>query len=64
MTRGIYTPLNGDVKRALIDFAEQVDRDPRFQAARFVREGLVRAGALPPAEQKTAPATATSELPQ
>jgi hypothetical protein len=52
----MYVPLPDDqTRRALIDYATQQDRDPRVQAARFVREGLIREGALP-AEQKIAPA--------
>lgn len=58
MARGIYVPLDGELKRALVDVAVQQDRDPRFQAARFVREGLERVGALPSGEQKTTPAPA------
>jgi len=53
----MYVPLPDDqTHRALIDYAIDQDRDPRIQAARFIREGLIREGALPPAEQKTAPA--------
>jgi hypothetical protein len=44
----MYLPLTDREKSALRELSEREDRDPRFQAARFVREGLERAGALPP----------------
>jgi hypothetical protein len=43
----VYVPLTRDVKDALLTLAEREDRDPRRQAARLLRESLVRAGALP-----------------
>ena len=43
----LYIPLAEHEKQALLALARSEDRDPRSQAARFVREGLVRAGALP-----------------
>lgn len=42
----LYVPLSTTEKQALVDLARREDRDPRYQAARFVREGLIRAGAL------------------
>ncbi len=38
--------LNADELEALRAVAEREDRDPRRQAARLLRESLVRAGAL------------------
>jgi len=46
MARSIYVPLTTPAKEALYELAEREDRDPRIQAARFIREGLERAGAL------------------
>jgi len=45
--RRIQIPLDRDETRALVVLAERKDRDPRRQAARLVREGLIRAGVLP-----------------
>jgi hypothetical protein len=45
--RRIQIPLDHDETRALVILAESKDRDPRRQAARLVREGLIRAGVLP-----------------
>ena len=42
----MYLPLSEQEKKALRDLAAREDRDPRQQAARFVREGLRREGAL------------------
>lgn len=47
----MYLPLTDREKAALRELSEREDRDPRFQAARFVREGLERAGALSPSMQ-------------
>ena len=59
----MYVPFPDEqTRRALIDYAVEQDRDPRVQAARFVREGLERAGALTPAEQRAMPAP--SEAPR
>ncbi len=46
MPRSIYVPLPTPAKEALYELAEREDRDPRVQAARFIREGLQRAGVL------------------
>jgi hypothetical protein len=45
--KGIYVPLYTREREALIKFAMREDRDPRVQAARFIREGLKAAEALP-----------------
>jgi hypothetical protein len=42
----LYVPIEGEVKDALFTLAHREDRDPRFQIIRFVREGLIREGAL------------------
>ena len=42
----IYLTLRADEAEALRELARQEDRDPRRQAARFVREGLKQAGVL------------------
>jgi hypothetical protein len=44
--------LDADELEALRTVAEREDRDPRRQAARLLRDSLVRAGAL--TERKTA----------
>ena len=54
MAKGVYAPLYTREREALIKFAMREDRDPRAQAARFIREGLKAAGAL--TETTTAPA--------
>ncbi len=46
MARGIFVPLPDVPREALYELAEREDRDPRVQAARFIREGLQRAGVL------------------
>ncbi len=46
MARGIFVPLPDVPREALYELAEREDRDPRVQAARFIREGLARAGVL------------------
>jgi hypothetical protein len=50
--RSIYVPLDDRERKALRDLAEREDRDPRQQAARFVREGLRREGALEDARRE------------
>ena len=42
----IYVPLKTDVKAALLSRAQREDRDPRREAARLIRETLVRDGDL------------------
>ena len=45
--RPIYVPLPDEqTRRALVNIAEREFRDPRAQAAKFIVEGLKRAGAL------------------
>ncbi len=45
--RPIYVPLPDDqTRRALVNVAKREFRDPRAQAAKFIVEGLRRAGAL------------------
>ncbi len=45
--RPIYVPLPDEqTRRALVNIAEREFRDPRAQAAKFIVEGLQRAGAL------------------
>ena len=46
MAKGVYAPLYTQEREALIKFAMKEDRDPRVQAARFIREGLKAVGAL------------------
>ena len=50
MRRKIYVMLAPHEAGALLDLSLREDRYPQQQAARFIREGLARAGALP-AEQ-------------
>jgi hypothetical protein len=52
--------LYEDELDALRAIAEREDRDVRRQAARLVRDGLIRAGAL---IQETAPAEPASAVP-
>jgi hypothetical protein len=48
-------------RRALVELGLRQYRSPDEQAAFLIREGLIREGALPPAEQKTSlPAPAPS----
>ena len=56
----VYVPLPRDVKDALLTLAEREDRDPRRQAARLLREGLLRAGALPTDDTLTTGSPATA----
>lgn len=44
--RGLHVPLDERERRALLDIADDQDRDAKRQARRFIREGLIRAGAL------------------
>jgi hypothetical protein len=44
--RAIYVPLSAEEMKALRALGRREDRDLRRQAARMVREGLHRAGAL------------------
>ena len=45
--RPIYVQLPDEqTRRALVNVAESAFRDPRAQAAKFIVEGLKRAGAL------------------
>lgn len=53
MRRKIYVMLAPHEAGALLDLSLREDRYPQQQAARFIREGLARAGALP-AEQDAA----------
>ncbi len=43
----IYISLRPAEAEALLELCRREDRDPRRQAARLLREGLLRAGALP-----------------
>ena len=57
MPRSINVRLNEAEQDALVRFALREDRDPRVQAQRFIREGLIREGALtkaPPPEDDDA----------
>jgi hypothetical protein len=57
VARGIFVPLPDVPREVLYELAEREDRDPRVQAARFIREGLELAGALTDTtRQTTAPA--------
>jgi hypothetical protein len=45
--RPIYVPLPDEqTRRALVNVAEREFRDPRAQAAKYIVEGLKRAGIL------------------
>jgi hypothetical protein len=46
MPTTIYVTLRPVEAEALRDLARKEDRDPRRQAARFIRDGLERAGVL------------------
>lgn len=48
----LYIPLERDEARALVTLANREKRDPRLQAALFVRLGLERAGLLEQAAPK------------
>jgi hypothetical protein len=54
MPKGVYVPIYTCEREALIKFAMKEDRDPRVQAARFIREGLKAAGALDEEQARTA----------
>jgi hypothetical protein len=46
--RGFYVPISDPAtRRALVRLATREMRDPRYQAARFIVDGLRAAGALP-----------------
>ena len=60
MARGIFVPLPDVPRDALYELAEQEWRDPRDQAAKFIVEGLRRAGALND-ERSTALTTVSRE---
>jgi hypothetical protein len=55
----VYLPLTERERSALRRYAESEDRDPRIQAARFVREGLERVGIL----ERAAPTRETDDGP-
>ncbi len=61
MARGIFVPLPDVPRDALYELAEREWRDPREQAAKFIVEGLRRAGVLND-ERSTALATGPREL--
>ena len=62
--RPIYVPLPDEpTRRALVNIAEREFRDPRAQAAKFIVEGLKRAGALPTDDQPTDLTTAAPHGP-
>ena len=45
---GFYVPISDPAaRRALVNVATREMRDPRYQAARFILDGLRAAGALP-----------------
>jgi hypothetical protein len=44
--RRIILVLDPPEATALLDLAQREDRDPRRQASRILREGLIRAGTL------------------
>jgi hypothetical protein len=45
---GFYVPISDPItRRALVNVATREMRDPRYQAARFILDGLRSAGALP-----------------
>jgi hypothetical protein len=48
--RRISVPLDGFAVAALLRRAAREDRDPRIEAARLLREALVRCGDLPAPE--------------
>lgn len=48
MRSGFYVPISDPVaRRALVNVATREMRDPRYQAARFIMDGLRAVGALP-----------------
>jgi len=60
--RPIYVQLPDEqTRRALVNVAEREYRDPRAQAAKFIVDGLRRAGALADDERSAALTTATRE---
>ncbi len=56
----VYVPLYQNEIDALVRFSDRKDRDPRKQAARFVREGLIRAGVLTDERSDAAAAAAAA----
>ncbi len=61
--RPIYVPLPDEqTRRALVNVAESEFRDPRAQAAKFIVEGLKRAGAL--SDDRSATLVASSRGPE
>jgi hypothetical protein len=55
MAKSVYVPLYTREREALIKYAILAHRDPRVQAARFIREGLKAAGALDDAKSAGSP---------
>jgi len=51
--RKIYVMLDPREAGALLDLCQREDRYPQQQAARLIREGLTRAGALPADQSAT-----------
>jgi hypothetical protein len=48
LPRRISVPLDGFAVAALLQRASREDRDPRIEAARLLREALLRSGDLAP----------------
>lgn len=44
--KSICVPVSTTVREALVVLAWREEREPRRQAARLIREGLIRAGVL------------------
>jgi len=63
MAQRVYIPLYQREIEALVRLSQHEDRDPRSQAARFVREGLKHAGVLTD-ERSATPITTTSRGPE
>ena len=60
--RPIYVQLPDEqTRRALVNVAEREFRDPRAQAAKFIVDGLRRAGVLADDDRSAALTTATRE---
>jgi hypothetical protein len=62
---GIYVPLYGPAREALIELSEREFRDPRSQAALLLTQALREAGALPtpqPSERRDGAALAGSAI--
>ena len=58
--RTIGVRLNADELEALRTVAQREDRDPRRQAARLLRESLIRTGALTVGDRSTVLTTGSS----